>query len=150
MDLIDLYRASHPKQQNTHFSQVSSAQLLSHVQIFVTPWTAARQASLPITNSWRLPKLMSTELVMTSNYLIFCHPYLVLSSIFPSSRAHKIFSRIDRIVGHRASIDKFKKFGIISSIIFDQNAMRLETKCKKNSLRNTNMWWLNNMLLNNH
>ena len=61
-------------------------QSLSHVRFFVTPWTAAHQASLSITNSWSLLKLMSIELVMPSNYLIVCHPLLLLSSIFPSSR----------------------------------------------------------------
>ena len=50
------------------------------------PWTAARQASLSITNSWSLPKLMSTELVMPSNHLILCHPLLLLPSIVPSIR----------------------------------------------------------------
>ena len=66
--------------------QFSSAQLLSHVQLFVTPWTAAHLASLSITNSWSLLKLMSIELVMPSNHLILCHPLLLLSSIFPIIR----------------------------------------------------------------
>ena len=57
-----------------------------HVQIFVTPWTAARQASLSIINAWNLLKLTSIELVMPSNYLILCHPLLLLPSIFPSIR----------------------------------------------------------------
>ena len=61
-------------------------QSLSHVQLFVTPWTVARQASLSITNSWSLLKLMSIELVMSSNHLILCHPLLLLPSIFPSIR----------------------------------------------------------------
>ena len=65
--------------------QFSSVQSLSHVQLFATPWTAARQASLSITNSWTLLKSMSIESVMTSNYLIFCCP-LLLPSIFPSIR----------------------------------------------------------------
>ena len=59
---------------------------LSHVQLFVTPWSAARQASLSITNSRSLPKLMSIESVMPSNHLILCHPFLLLPSIFPSIR----------------------------------------------------------------
>ena len=62
----------------------SSVQLLSCVQLFATPWTAARQASLSITNSRSLFKLMSTESVMPSNYLILCHPLLLLPSTFPS------------------------------------------------------------------
>ena len=66
--------------------QFSSVQLLSRVQLFVTPWTAARQASLSITNWWSLPKLMSIESVMPSNHLILCRPLLLPPSIFPSIR----------------------------------------------------------------
>ena len=62
----------------------SSVQSLSRVQLFVTPWTVAHQASLSITNSLSLPKLMSIELVMPSNHLILCRPLLLLPSIFPS------------------------------------------------------------------
>ena len=62
----------------------SSVQLLSCIRLFVTPWTAARQASLSITNSWSLLKLMSIKSVMPSNHLILCHPLLPLPSIFPS------------------------------------------------------------------
>ena len=64
----------------------SSVQLLSHVQLFVTTWTAARQASLPIINSQSLLKLMFIESVMPSNHLILCRPLLFLPSIFPSIR----------------------------------------------------------------
>ena len=66
------------------YSSFSSVQLLSCVQLFATPWTAARQASLSITFSWSLPKPMSIELVMPSSHLIVCHPLLFLPSIFPS------------------------------------------------------------------
>ena len=66
------------------FYRVSSVQLLSCVLLFVTPWTAACQASLSITNSRSLLKLMSIESVMPSNHLILCHPLLLLPSIFPS------------------------------------------------------------------
>ena len=65
----------------------SSVQSLSRVQFFVTPWTAAHQASLFITNSWSLPKLMSIKSVMPSNHLIHCHPLLLLPLILPSIRA---------------------------------------------------------------
>ena len=68
-----------------YFSIVDSVLLLSHVQLFVTPWTAACQASLSITNSQNLLKLMSIKLVMPSNHLILCHP-LLLPSILPSIR----------------------------------------------------------------
>ena len=61
-------------------------QLLSHVQLFATSWTAACQASLSIANSWSLLKRMSIESVMPSNQLILCHPLLFLPSIFPSIR----------------------------------------------------------------
>ena len=63
-----------------------SVQLLSRVQLFVTPWIAARQASLSIINSWSLLKLVSIDLVMPSNHLILCCPLLLLPSIFPSIR----------------------------------------------------------------
>ena len=63
-----------------------SVQLLSCVQLFVTPWTAACQASLSITNSWSLPKLMSIETVRPSNYLILCRPLLLLPPVPPSIR----------------------------------------------------------------
>ena len=66
-------------------SQFSSVQSLSHVQLFATPWTAAHQSSLSITNSRSLLKLMSIELVMPANHLILCHP-LLLPSIFLSIR----------------------------------------------------------------
>ena len=71
---------------------VSSVQSLSRVRLFATLWTAARQASLSITNSWSLPKLMSIELAMLSNYLILCHPIssclqsLPASGCFPESQ----------------------------------------------------------------
>ena len=63
---------------------LKSVQLLSHVRLFAASWTAARQASLSINNSWSLLKLMSIELVMPSNHLILCRPLLLLPSIFPS------------------------------------------------------------------
>ena len=66
--------------------QFSLSHLLSCVRLFLTPWTAACQASLSITDSWSLLKLMSIELVMPSNHLILCHPLLLLPSIFPSIR----------------------------------------------------------------
>jgi len=70
----------------------SSVQLLSRVQLFVTPWTAARRASLSITNSQNLLKLMPIESVMPFNHLILCHP-LLPPSIFPSnSKSSKIES----------------------------------------------------------
>ena len=71
---------------NTRSVQFSSVQSLSRVWLLVTPWTAARQASLSITNSWRLLKIMSIESVMPFNHLILCRPLLLPLSIFPSMR----------------------------------------------------------------
>ena len=70
----------------TTFTSVSSIQSLSHVRLFATPWTAARQASLSVTNSQSLLKLKSIESVMPSNYLLLCPPPLLPPSIFPSIR----------------------------------------------------------------
>ena len=67
-------------------NQLSSTQSLSCVPLFATPWTAACQASLSITNCWNLPKPMFIESVMPSNHLILCRPLLLLPSIFPSIR----------------------------------------------------------------
>ena len=72
-----------------HLHSVQSVQSLSRARLFATPWTAARQTSLSITNSRSLPKLTSIESVMPSNHLILCHPLLLLPSIFPSI---KVFS----------------------------------------------------------
>ena len=69
---------------------ISSVQLLSRVQLFATPWTAACQFSLSITNSWSLLKLMSIESVMPSKHFILCRPLLLLPSVFPRIR---VFSR---------------------------------------------------------
>ena len=80
MKIIMLY------QQLQICRSVSSVQSLSHVWLFVTPWTAACQASLSITNSWSLLKLTSIESVMPSNHLILCCPLLLLPLVFPSIR----------------------------------------------------------------
>ena len=78
---------SEDKPVNINFkSFFTSVQSFSHVWLFATPWTAACQASLSITNSWNLLKLTSIELVMPSNHLILCCPLLLLPSIFPSIR----------------------------------------------------------------
>ena len=65
------------------------------------------------------------------------------------SRAHRTFSRIDHILGHKSSLGKFKKIEIVSSIFSDHNAMRLDINYRKKSVKNTNTWRLNNTLLNN-
>ena len=68
------------------YVQFSSVQSLSRVQLFATPWIAARQASLSITSSWSSFKLMSIKSVMPSSHLILCHPLLLLPPIPPSIR----------------------------------------------------------------
>ena len=66
--------------------QFSSVHSLSHIRLFATPWIAARQASLSITNPWSLPKLMSIKSVIPSSHLILCRPLLLLPPILPSIR----------------------------------------------------------------
>ena len=68
------------------YFQFTSVQLVSRVQLFATPWTKGRQASMSITHSWNLLKLMSIKSVMPSNHLILCRPLLLLLSIFPNVR----------------------------------------------------------------
>ena len=63
---------------------IAVVQSLSHVQLFATPWTAVCHVPLSFTISWSLLRFMSTELVMISNYLILCHPLLLLPRIFPN------------------------------------------------------------------
>ena len=80
----------------------SSAQLLSHVRRFATPWTAACQSSLSIANSWSLLKLVSLKLVMPSNHLILCCSLLLPPSIFPSIRS-QFFTSSGQSIGVSAS-----------------------------------------------
>ena len=114
--------------QNIHHNQVnkyihpltfSSVQLLCHVQLFVTPWTAACQASLSITHYQNLLKLMSIELVMPSNHLILCHPLLLLPSIFSSIRVFSnesvLHIRWPKYWSFSFNISAFKEYsGLIS------------------------------------
>ena len=84
----------------------SSVQLLSRVQLFATPWTAARHTTLSITNSQSLLKLMSTELVTSFNHLILCWPLLLPPSIFPSNRVFQMsqfFTSAGQSIGVTAS-----------------------------------------------
>ena len=71
-----------------------------------------------------------------------------MNFIFFSS-AHRTFSRIDHVLGHKSSLDKFKKIEISSSILCDHNALRLDVNCREKAIKNTNVWRLDNMLLNN-
>ena len=102
---------------------ISSVQSLSPVQLFVTPWTAAHQVSLSITNSWGLLKLVSIESVMPSNHLILCHPFLLLSSIFPSITVFSIESalciRWPKYWSFSFSISPSNEYSVLISFRFD-------------------------------
>ena len=76
---------------------INSVQFLSCVWLFTTPWTTAHQASLSVTDSQSLPKLMSIELVMPSNHLILCHRLLLLPSIFPNIRVFSNESALHQV-----------------------------------------------------
>ena len=93
--------------------QFCSVQSLSHVWLFVTPWTAAQQASLSSTNTQCLLKLMSNKLLMTSNYLIFCCPLLLLPSIFPASGSFtmsQFFASGGQSIGASASVSPSNEY----------------------------------------
>ena len=102
---------------------LSSAQLLSCFRLFVTPWTAARQPSLSITNSRSLLKLMSIELVMPSNHLILCCPLLLLPSIFPSIRVFSnesaLHIRWPKYWSFSFNISSFNEYSVLSSLRMD-------------------------------
>ena len=74
------------------------------------------------------------------------HPNAEEYTFFSSE--HETFSRIDHLLGHKSRLSKFKKIGIISSVFSDYNTMRLDINYKKKTIRNTNIWRLNNMFLN--
>ena len=80
----------HCRQILYHLSYISSVQLTSHVWLFATPWTATHQASLSISNSWSLLKLMSIALVIPPSHLILCCPFLLPHQSFPASRSFPI------------------------------------------------------------
>ena len=93
-----------------HLQPISSVQSLSCVWLFATPWTAARQASLSITNSWSLLKLISIESVMPSNHLTLCHPLLLLPTSFSASGSFpvsQLFQSGTRSIGASASTSVF-------------------------------------------
>ena len=94
--------------------QFSSVQSLSRVRLFATPWTAASQASLSITNTQSPPKPMSIESVMPSNHLILCHPLLLLPSIFPSIRVFSNESVLHNRWPKYWSISSNEYLGLIS------------------------------------
>ena len=146
-------------------------QLLSWVQLFVIPWTAARQASLSFTISWSLLKLMSIESVMPSNCLIHCCSLLLLPSIFPNTRAfcssvHEIlqirilewvaipfsrgsswprdWSRVSRIVSRCFTVWATREARNKKSKIFPSHGTVLEVFCTgfwESTLKFSRIWW---------
>ena len=92
------------------FFQFSSLQLLSHVGLFATPWTAACQASLFFTNFQSLLKFMSIESVMPSNHLVLCHPLFLLPSIFPTIRAFFLMSQLFAWGGQSTEVSALAPF----------------------------------------
>ena len=101
------------------FNQFSSIQPLSHVRLFVTPWTAACQASLSITNSRSLLKLMSIESVMPSKHLILCSP-LLTPSIFPSIRVFPVSQFFTKYWSFSFSISSSNEYSALNSFRIDQ------------------------------
>ena len=100
-------------------------QSLSCAQLFVTPWTAAHQASLSFTTSWSLLKLMSIESMMPSNHLILCHPLLLLSSIFQSISLFQWVGSLHRV----AKVLELKLKHQFSSVHFSSVAQLCMTLC---------------------
>ena len=94
----------------SHLQMFSSVELLGHVRLFATLWSAGCKASLSITNSWSLLKLMSIKLVMPSNHLILCRHLLLLPSIFPSIR---VFSNQSVLLNSQAEIPAMTKTSLL-------------------------------------
>ena len=135
------------QQVNNFVCQFSSVHSLSRIQLFATPWTAAHQASLSITNSQSLFKRMSIELVMSSNHLILCHPLLLPSSIIPSIRAFSnesvLRSRWPKYWSFSFSISPFNEYlWLISFRIdwFDLLAVQFSSIHFSHSVLSDSLW----------
>ena len=123
-------------------------QLLSHVWLFETPWTAALQASLSITNSWSLLKLMSIKLVMPSNHLTLCRTLLLVPSIFPSIRGFSnelaLHIRWPKYWSFSFSISTSNEYsGLMNCLLRgEMTVMKLFKKLKKGSIwEETEAFW---------
>ena len=114
---------------------------------FHTPLTPMdRSTKQKITKETQTLNDTMDQLHLIEIYRTF-HPKTMNFTFFSS--AHRTFSRIDHILGHKSSLGKFKKIEIISSIASDQNEVRLDVNYRKKTIKNTNIWRLNNTLLNN-
>ena len=109
--------------------------LLSCVRPFETPWTAAHQASLSLTVSQRLPKLVSIKSVMPSNHLILCRPFLLLPSIFPSfrvfSRASLVVQMVKNLLANAGDMGSIHRLGRSPG---EGNGSPLQYSCQRNSM----------------
>ena len=136
----------HPKREP---DSVFVVQLLSHVQLLATPWTAARQPSLSITSSWNLLKLTSIESVMLYNHLILCCPLLLLPSIFPSIRVFSnesvLHIRWPKYWSFGFSLSPFNEYSVLISFRidwFDLSAVQWTLKriLQHHSLKASILW----------
>ena len=138
-------------------TSVSSVQSLNHVWLFLTPWTAAHQASLSITNSQSLLELMSIESVMSSYHLILCHPLLLLPSVFPAPGSilmSQFFASGGQSIGALASVlpmniqdwfplgfDLFSVQGTLKSLFQHQSSKTSILRCSAFfSMWHSNPW----------
>ena len=136
----DSLMASAPPFSTENPVQFSSVQSLSHVRLSGTPWTAVHQASLSITNSQSLLKLMSIALVMPSNHLILCRPLLLLPSVFPSIRVFSSESvlhiRLPKYWSFSFNISPSNEYsGLISFRMDWLDLLAVQGTLKKNGVR---------------
>ena len=109
-------------------SSISSVQLLSHVWLFATPWVAARQASLSITNSWSSLRLTSIESMMPSSHLILCRPLLLLPPVPPSIR---VFSSESTLQSHHFIANRWGNSGNSGWLYFGGPKITADGDCSR-------------------
>ena len=141
--------------QQSILKEISSVQSLSRVQLFVTPWTAARQASLSITNCWCLPKPMSIESVMPSNHLLLGRPLLLLPSIPPSmslfqwvNSSHEVAKVLEfQLLHHsfqRTPRTDLLQNGLVGSLCMGLSRVFSNTTVQKHQFFGTQLSWQSN------
>ena len=125
--------------------KISSVQSLSCVQLFTTPWTAAHQAFLSLTNSQSLLKFVSIKLVMPSNHLILCHPLLLLTSIFPSIRVFSnesgLCARGPKYWSFSCSISPSNEYSSALSFLYSPTLVSIHDYWKNHSFDYTDLCW---------
>ena len=134
-----------PDTHRSHRLSAAVVQSLSHVRLFVTPWTTARQASLSITNSQSLLKLMSIDVVMPFNHLILCHPLLLLPSIFPSIRVFSselnVRIRWPKCWSFSFSVSSSSEYSGLTSFIYDLSLYLLSVQFLRRILSDANVYF---------